>query len=613
MDHRCTTNSSHVSSKFVLIGMAALCCVSQAAFLSSTTASLAKSTKHSRVVVLVDRKINRKHALQMTLDNDSSKYMEKLSADKFSAPMDKHTDEYAQEMQVMQAEQALHDAIQREDWSSAAELRDELNLDQMHLDDCARVLSVNAAFYQAFSEKDVESMERVWMPSDTAAVQCIHPSLMQPEESDARGESVGRLNLVGYRAVLDSWKNMFDDATKGTESSQDAFVGMEPTNIRLSVKGTTAFLTCNEEVYVKTYLPGKGSTKVVVRKFSATNIFRKVASSWRMVHHHASHDSSLDDTDSSKTGSGKKSNQKLIPHEIVRGNGRNARKRRENNNNGDFEGISISGLEALGGGGSIGKPGEVKRVFMGSISDLLSGSLDDIISGSRDDDDDEIEGAIIRIGRSDDEDDEEDDDYDDDEQDDEGNVDTSSSLRLRLRDDELKSRNSLHKSDDTNDISSQKKRAFKHAESKRGTESSSISSQRKQYTMNVSTSRNGLPKDELRQNCISALRRLCNQGAISQKQKRLLLTDIITCSAKGEFSMVEVAYELLCGDDMDDDEDAYDNEEESFDDSHSAQQNDKSIIHNIAPAMNDAHDEEFADQCRVFANELALQQNPQSQ
>ena len=26
-----------------------------------------------------------------------------------------------------------------------------------------------------------------------------------------------------------------------------------------------------------------------------------------------------------------------------------------------------------------------------------------------------------------------------------------------------------------------------------------------------------------------------------------MLIDIITCSAKGEFSMVEVAYELLCG------------------------------------------------------------------
>jgi len=60
------------------------------------------------------------------------------------------------------------------------------------------------------------------------------------------------------------------------------------------------------------------------------------------------------------------------------------------------------------------------------------------------------------------------------------------------------------------------------------------------------------------------------QGSISQKQKRVLLTDIITCSAKGEFSMVEVAYELLCGEGDD----------------------------------KDAAEEEFADQCRVFATDI---------
>mmetsp|Transcript_24612 Transcript_24612/g.29698 ORF Transcript_24612/g.29698 Transcript_24612/m.29698 type:complete len:188 (-) Transcript_24612:149-712(-) len=80
----------------------------------------------------------------------------------------------------------------------------------------------------------------------------------------------------------------------------------------------------------------------------------------------------------------------------------------------------------------------------------------------------------------------------------------------------------------------------------------------------------GVPKDALRQNCISALRKLCTQGSISQKQKRLLLTDIISCSAKGEFSMVEVAYELLCSEGEDE----------------------------------DAAEEDFADQCRVFASAL---------
>ena len=86
------------------------------------------------------------------------------------------------------------------------------------------------------------------------------------------------------------------------------------------------------------------------------------------------------------------------------------------------------------------------------------------------------------------------------------------------------------------------------------------------------TTGSGPPKDALRQNCISALRKLTDKGEISAKQKRVLLTDIITCSAKGEFSMVEVAFELLCGE----------GDEESRDDA----------------------EEEFADQCRVFASSM---------
>jgi len=64
---------------------------------------------------------------------------------------------------------------------------------------------------------------------------------------------------------------------------------------------------------------------------------------------------------------------------------------------------------------------------------------------------------------------------------------------------------------------------------------------------------------------------LCEQGSISPKQKRVLLTDIITCSAKGEFSTVEVAYELLCGEGED----------------------------------MDIAEEEFSEQCRVFAASLS--------
>ena len=68
-----------------------------------------------------------------------------------------------------------------------------------------------------------------------------------------------------------------------------------------------------------------------------------------------------------------------------------------------------------------------------------------------------------------------------------------------------------------------------------------------------------------KQKCIDAIRVLSDQGQLSSKQKRVLLTDIIACSAKGETSMVEVAYDLLLTD-------------------------------NSEPGM-----EDFTEQCRVFA------------
>jgi len=77
-------------------------------------------------------------------------------------------------------------------------------------------------------------------------------------------------------------------------------------------------------------------------------------------------------------------------------------------------------------------------------------------------------------------------------------------------------------------------------------------------------------KENLRQRCIATLRKLSESGMISGKQKRVLLTDIITSSARGETSLIETAYELLCAD-----EDVAEEDTEGM--------------------------EDFTEQCRVFA------------
>ena len=84
-----------------------------------------------------------------------------------------------------------------------------------------------------------------------------------------------------------------------------------------------------------------------------------------------------------------------------------------------------------------------------------------------------------------------------------------------------------------------------------------------------------MTKTELRQACLAALRRLSDMGAISPRQKRVLVTDIIASTAKHAKSMVEIAFELLCveGEGVGEDEE-------------------------------DSYEEEFADQCRVIATDL---------
>jgi len=365
------------------------------------------------------------------------------------------------ERKVSRLETKLSRSISCGDFSAAAATRDEM--DRMHIDDCGYVLQANSLFYKALSEKDLETMTSLWLQSD--CVQCIHPS---------------HKPLVGYKSVMDSWKAMFDSKDRAFQVNT-----MEPSNVRLSVKGCTAWLTCDEEVYAPKFVRGIGKSKELLRKMMATNIFRKIDTKWFLVHHHATWHS--DSQTHKKTLPASNNNlSSLLSNDIS-----------PNNNNNP----------------------PVRRVFMGSLSDLLNAGLSDLLS-SADKSNDSHSKTVIHLNALND------DDSDDDQDEDE--------------------------SDDIN------------SSSRHWTKLPSLTDDQHHHKSSPSSS---LPKDALRQNCISALRKLCHQGSISQKQKRLLLTDIITCSAKGEFSLVEVAYELLCteGDDK------------------------------------DAAEEDFADQCRVFA------------
>ena len=383
-------------------------------------------------------------------------------------------------------EEDLHEAVRQRDLSRASAIQQEIS--QQHVDDCGAVLQVNAAYYRAFNQQDLPSMELLWLKDGTST--CIHPS---------------HAPIVGTSAVLDSWKRLFE-ARDGTKS------WIEPCNIRLSVKGaSTAIITCDEHVYGRRFVRGQKRQTELVNKLTATNIFRKVGDRWYLVHHHASWHA-----DSEAAKQALKAAKTSVAQSGDWGSRVRPRARKE-------EGVKV-GMDGILGTSNFGpivgssEPNEkkpVKRIVMGSLSDIFNGNLGDILSS-----DENESNGIIHFSSDDD------DDEDGEEDGDEGDDEETNVTIIKHYNQSPKSTSSADK---------------KNA-----------------------------PTDEHRQACISALRGLCDQGAISPKQKRVLLTDIISCSAKGEYSMVEVAYELLWGEGED----------------------------------KDAAEEEFADQCRVLAESL---------
>ena len=458
-------------------------------------------------------------------------------------PLDAESPEAIADSRVHAVETDLFAAAAAGDYDRASALKTKLG--KMHIDDCGSVLQVNAAFYRAFSEKDYDAMSDLWLHDSTVC--CIHPS---------------HSPLVGAKDVLGSWKQMFGSADASFQHNR-----MEPTNVRLSVKGTTAIVTCDEEVSTRRFVRGRKRQTELVNRLTATNIFRRVGMKWHMVHHHSSWHADSDAARNALSGrmggsrsrmSGRTSDD--VPYmtaedalgiprnEGITGKGYGEKSPSKKGFDADISRRHIEeGLEnmqrfasgragdSLGGAAAgDGSNGPVKRVFMGSLSDLLNGGLSNIISDSiGSSKGDGEEGTIIQFEPVEDDDDDSDNDSDSDE--------NGEPIIVRH----------IGKNDDGKTAK---------------IESITVESS------STGGSSAAAPKDVLRQNCITALRKLAAKGEISAKQKRVLLTDIITCSAKGEFSMVEVAYELLCGE----------GEEES----------------------KDAAEEDFADQCRVFASSV---------
>ncbi len=120
----------------------------------------------------------------------------------------------------------------------------------------AAVAEANLGFYRAFESLDTGQMEAVWAQDD--AVKCIHP---------------GWALIQGPEAVMQSWEQIFNAAT---------MMQFTVTGIDVTVEGEWAYVACTEN------LTSVIGGRVTEAKVQATNIYRKRAGRWRMVHHHGS-------------------------------------------------------------------------------------------------------------------------------------------------------------------------------------------------------------------------------------------------------------------------------------------------------------------------------------
>lgn len=460
----------------------------------NTTAAVEKKIRVAKAQAEIDRILKAPNA-PLDLEAELKKVVS-------IAPPVPSADE-AREENLAQLEEQLYKAVKSQDYRQAAQIKIEIN--QGHIDDCGDVLQVNAAFYKAFSRKNFEEMEAVWLKDGTST--CIHPS-SRP--------------LVGSKQVLHSWQRMFE-ATQGSFQKN----WMEPHNIRLSIQGaSTAIVSCEEHVYARRFVRGKKRQTELINKLTATNIFRKVAGKWHLCHHHASWHADSEAAKQALRAASQPSKAKI----------KTAPKAEKEDNEIGMDGIlGINNFGPLLGDESA-SPGKkpVKRIVVGSLADIFNGDLSDLLNDVDNElnDEDNMDNGIDSL------------DLDDDDDDDDGILDDD---------------------DEGDDGSETEAVAIIKKWSESATSPSASKSNKKPIVESADS------KHTNRIECVAALRRLSNQGALSPRQKRVLVTDIISCSSKGKVSMVEVAYELLCGsgDDM------------------------------------DVADEEFADQCRVFAHSLS--------
>jgi ketosteroid isomerase-like protein len=123
-----------------------------------------------------------------------------------------------------------------------------------------QVETLNAVFYEAFETGDLDTMQDLWL--DGPDTVCVHPGA-----SPVRG--TGPINR--------SWALVM---------AHTPYIQFFLTDVEVSVQGTTASVTCTENVLTGDERTGPDAFGG--GKAFATNVFVRTGAGWRLWIHHAS-------------------------------------------------------------------------------------------------------------------------------------------------------------------------------------------------------------------------------------------------------------------------------------------------------------------------------------
>jgi len=126
------------------------------------------------------------------------------------------------------------------------------------MSDQAEVLALNAALYAAVESADADALSRLWDDLDPEGAVCVHP---------------GWPMLRGRSRVLRSYAAIM---------SGTSYLQFFLTDVRVSVLGDTAVVTCREDILTAVSEEDPGGAAVT------TNVFLRRPDGWRLAVHHAS-------------------------------------------------------------------------------------------------------------------------------------------------------------------------------------------------------------------------------------------------------------------------------------------------------------------------------------